>query len=942
VVFVISAFRLRAPCRASRSALLTFLSLSAGSSAAVAQGSAPPATSSSTSQAGQSTATLSGTITDPSGALVPGAVLRIGPQQASTTTQVTVQPRTVVSDASGRFLIALPPGTYTVTIEAEGFNGISRDLTVDARPVSLNLRLSVAAAAVQVEVPSDTSASTASSDNQSALVFKGDRLDALSSNDSTLQQQMLAMSGGSGEGGGSVYVDGFSGGRFPPKDTIREIRINENPFSSQYADLGLGRIEIFTKPGTNKLHGEVFSSASTRAFNSLNPYTGAEPPYYLLFNRGDVNGPLGKKSSFFLSGQVDNQQNNAVVNAFNPDGSRLSLAVSAPTTDYTFASRIDRQLNPTNTLIGRYEYSETDSSNTGVGLLVLPSQGTRNGTNVQTLQLGNTQLIGPNIVSETRFQYLRTRLGQTPNSTAPTLIVQGAFNAGGSPTQATNDSQDQFEFQEYLSFSQGNHFLRLGARYRLLHEVNSSTANYNGQFTFPTLAAFQAGTPSLFSLTAGQASASLLTGDLGAYAEDEWKMRRNVTANFGLRIESQSAVPDHLDPAPRAGIAWAVGQTDKHPPIVLLRASAGVFYARFAAGNILTSIRQNGFSQQAFLISNPTFYPNLPNPAQLTGTSPTPYGVSPGLRIASENIASVSAERSFGKVGSVSVSYYAVRGVHQYNSENINAPLPGGQRPLGGNNDVYRFASNGIEKGQSIVINTNLQPTKRFSIFAFYTARRQNDDTFGAASFPSQPYNVSADYGPSGLGMQPVGQRLFADASLKLPFGFSGDAFVGAFSHSRFNITTGTDRNSDTQFNDRPAFATNPGASSVIYNTAFGSFDANPQPGEAIIPYNFGLAPRLIFLAMELNREFKFGPRPEAPAPPPGALKPGQKAPLPDPRYSLSFSLDSVNTTNTNNPGPPVGVLASPFFGHSISTNNIFGLTSAANRVIFLHSSFRF
>ena len=887
-------------------------------------------------------ATLSGTITDPSGALVPGATLHIAGQQGSTATEPAAPPRTVVTDSAGRFSVALAPGTYTVTIEAEGFTSVTRDVAVASRPVSLNLRLSIAETSTQIEVPSDSSASTASADNKSALIFKGDRLDALSSNDSTLQQQMLAMSGGSGAGGGTVYVDGFSGGRFPPKDTIREIRINQDPFSAQYADLGLGRIEIFTKPGTDKLHGDFMSSASTKAFNSLNPYTGAEPPYYLLFERGDVNGPLGKKTSFFVSGQGSDQQNNAVVNAFNPDGSRLSLAVPAPQTEYTFATRIDRQVNANNTLVGRYEYSATTSSNTGVGLLVLPSEGTRNSTNVQTLQLGNTQLIGPKIVSETRFQYLRTRLGQTPNSTAPTLVVQGAFNAGGSATQSTHDSQDQFEFQEYLSFSQGNHFLRLGARYRLLHEANSSTANYNGQFTFPTLAAYQAGTPSLFSLTTGQTSASLLTGDLGAYAEDEWKVRKNLTVTLGLRLESQSAIPDHLDPAPRAGFAWLIGQSDKHAPILTLRANAGVFYDRFAPGNILTSIRQNGLSQQAFLITNPTFFPTIPNPAQLAGTAPTPYRVSPNLRVTSENIASVSAERSLGKVGSVTVSYYAVRGVHEYNSENINAPLSNGLRPLGGTNDIYRFASNGIEKAQSLTINTNLQPTKRLSLFAFYTARRQNDDTFGATSFPSQPHDVSADYGPSGLGMQPVGQRLFADATMKLPFGLSADAFVGAFSRSRFNITTGTDRNNDTQFNDRPAFATNPGPASVIYNTAYGNFDANPQPGEAIIPYNYGLAPRMVFMAAEVNREFKFGPRPEAPAPPPGALKPGEKAPLADPRYSLTFSFDSVNTLNSTNPGPPVGVLGSPFFGHSISTNNLFGLTSAANRIIFLHSSFRF
>ncbi|WP_263383971.1 TonB-dependent receptor [Granulicella arctica] len=891
--------------------------------------------------------TLSGTITDPSGALIPHAVLAIsvagsaGPDGSLGASPGVSQ---ITTDPMGHFSISLPAGTYDVAVSAVGFDGMSRTITLGTRPILLDLRLTIATTLDEIDVPSNAASSTAAADNKSSLIFRGDQLNTLSDNDNTMQQQVLAMAGGGGEGGGSIYVDGFSGGRFPPKDTIREIRINQNPFSSQYEDLGYGRVEIFTKPGSDKVHGNFSSSGSTKAFNSLNPYTGEQPPYYLLFSRGDVSGPLGKKTSAFLSGMRDDQQNNAVVNAFNPDGSQLSIAVSAPTTDTTAGLRIDRQLNTKNTLVSRYEYSKSDATNSGVGLLVLPSEGINTSTTVQTFQIGNTQLVGPKIVSETRFQYLRTRLSQTPASTAPTIVVQGAFNGGGAPTQASQDSQDQFEFQEYLSFSFGNHFLRTGARYRLLHETNISTANFNGQYTFPTLAAYQAGTPSLFSLTAGKANAELTTGDLGAYAEDEWKIRKNITAVFGLRLESQTAIPDHFNPAPRAGITWAVGQTEKHPALFTIRGSAGIFYQRFAPGNILTSIRQNGISQQAFLINNPSFYPNIPSVAQLSGVAPTPYSISPHLRVASENIASLSIERSLGKdgkLGSVNATYYAVRGVHQYNSENVNAAISGsGARPLGGSSDVYQFASDGIEKAQSLNLNTNLQLTKRLSVFAFYSARRDTADTSGAASFPSQPYNVSADYGPSGLGFRPVGQRLFADADVKLPFNFSSEMFLAASSHSRFDITTGTDRNNDTQFNDRPAFATNPGPTSILYATPFGTFDANPQPGEAIIPHNYGIAPRLLFLAMGVSRQVKFGPRPAEPA---TTVKAGQPAPArPDPAYNLSFGFDAVNVLNTTNGGTPIGVLSSPFFGRSISTNNLFGLTSAANRIILLHTSFRF
>ena len=248
-----------------------------------------------------------------------------------------------------------------------------------------------------------------------------------------------------------------------------------------------------------------------------------------------------------------------------------------------------------------------------------------------------------------------------------------------------------------------------------------------------------------------------------------------------------------------------------------------------------------------------------------------------------------------------------------------------------------------MEKAQSLTVNSNLQFGKRGSFFGYYTARRQNNDTFGSTSFPSQPFNVSSDYGPSGLGGQPIGQRLFVGGNVKVPFGFSVEVFTAAFSRTRFNITTGADRNGDTQFNDRPAFATAPGASSLLYRTAYGTFDANPQAGEAIIPYNYGLGPRLAFVGAELEREFRFGPRSEAPAPPPGsATKPGQAPAKGNPKYSWRFAVDGENITNTNNAGTPIGVLTSPFFGRSISTNASFGWVSAANRVVILSTGFRF
>jgi hypothetical protein len=456
-----------------------------------------------------------------------------------------------------------------------------------------------------------------------------------------------------------------------------------------------------------------------------------------------------------------------------------------------------------------------------------------------------------------------------------------------------------------------------------------------------------------FNISAGQPSAALLTGDLGVFAEDEWKVSSNFTLDLGLRIESQFAIPDHFDPAPRVGFAWAVGQKAKKPPIVTVRAGAGIFYDRFVSTNILTAIRQNGVTEKSYYVANPDFYPGIPSTASLSVAPPTIYQISPHLRSESEIDEGISVDRNLWNKGSVSFNYLMAQGEHQFDSINVNAPLPGtyvaptatapasGTYPLGTTQAVYQFQSGGTLRRERFFVRVNANPTKKLFLFAFYTARKVRVDSEGATSFPSNSYNIHQDYGTSPY----PNQRLFFGSFYQLPFGISVNAFLSSSASTPFNITTGTDLNGDTIYNDRPAFATAPTSSSILYNTKYGDFDANPQPGEKTIPINYGKGPAFAELDFGLGRAFKFGPRdpvPAPPPPPPGAKAPKGPPPKPDPRYSLTFGLDAQNVFNDVNAGPPVGVLTSPQFGHSISLNSPYGGSSNANRVIMLRTFFNF
>jgi len=881
---------------------------------------------------------VTGIVLDPSGARIPHASLTIHSDTFD---------HSISADSEGRFSLSLPIGSYQLTVTARGFAPFTVSITVDPRsPLRLELPLTIAARAEEVAVPIDGNLTTSASDNASAITFSSAQLSTFSDDDATFQKELQALAGGNAGKPADVYVDGFSGGRIPPKSSILSVRINRNPYSAAYDSLGFGRIEISTRPGGEKLHGHISLNATDNAFNAQNPYfTTVEPPYYILNLDANLSGSIDRKTAFNLTAVYNDQQNNAALNAETLDTNlqpiAYSQAVADPQLTSTFGLRLDRRLSATHTLTGRYEFNQINLTNGGLTApLTLATQAFNNGTTSQTLQLSDNKVFGAHVVLESRAQYLRSRLQQNAISNMPTLVIEGGFSGGGNTAQSLRDNQDHFEFQQLLSVDHGVHYLRFGARYRLLRDANLSTANYNGQWTFPSLGAYAANQPSLFSITTGQSSATILTGDLGAYAEDEWKVTPNITLDLGFRLESQSAIPDHLDPAPRAAIAWALHRKKQRAPFVTLRAGGGIFYDRFAAADILTSVRQNGISQQTYTLSNPTTYPQLPNTAILSVSPPTIYRINPNLRSEYGWIGGFSVEKSIARRGTISADYLEIRGVHQWASQNVNAPLPGtynpanpgsGARPFGGSQNIYEFDSNGIEKMQQFILNSRMVINKHLNVFLSYNVARGRQDVTNAETFVSNSYNVAQDYGRA---PQPT-QHLFVGGTAQLPFGIAANVFASTAGGTPFNITTGTDLNGDTIFNDRPAFATRPTANSVLYTTRYGTFDANPQPGESIIPINYGNSPNFSYVDLSANRSFHLGPRHALPA----AGKPAGRS---TPPYTLTFTVDAPNVFNSHNPGMPVGVLSSAYFGQSVSLNNPFTTNTAANRVVFLQAAFSF
>ncbi len=902
-------------------------------------------------------------VMDPSGAKVPRAQVRVF--QARTANDAPVQ--TLRTDRSGELLLTLPSGEYTLQIAAPGFLDAQQTVEVGrtAHPQVL-VKLRIAAKDETVDVSSAETGDGNISDGQ-ALVLRGNQLSALSDNPGTLQQQINALVQTDDGSPPELRVDGFSNGRLPPKSSIREIRVNQNAFSSQFDQRGNSVVEIFTRPGGDKLQGSVYLSGNADPFNARNPYLPTKPAYQSIFLDANVNGPMGKHTSYFAGATVNDLQNSAAVNAEVLDASfnivPFSETVADPLLTRSANLRIDHQFGERNTLTARGDWSGTHQNNAGIGAgqLVLPSQAYTSGLETFTLQLGDTTVVSPKTVMETRFQYRRTRTSQIPNSTAASLIVQGGFSGGGSPAQQLRDAQDNYEFQEYLSVDRGKHFLRAGMRYRLTRDSNSSTASYNGQYTFASLAAYQTtlrglaagqtpaqiraagGGASQYNMTAGTPSAIISTGDLGVYFEDEWKVAPSFSLTSGLRYESQYGIPDHNDPAPRLGFAWTIARKGG-TPIVRLRGGVGFFYDRFGAANILTAARENGVLQQSFYLQNPDTYPAAPpqassasqGPLQSQGAGPettasTVYQIAPNLHSPYVVGEGITAERRLWR-GNLSLSFTHEHGTHQLLSRNANAPF-NGVRPLGGTQNVYQFASLGTSDTTTFAPNYNAQFSSHFGMWVNYTLRFRQSDGWGPNNFVSDSYNIAADYGRT---PSLARHRLFVGSWFNLPFSFSGSAFLAAHAANRFNVTTGQDNNGDSIFNDRPAFATDLTRPSVV-RTALGNFDTAPVAGQTIVPIDYGIAPSFYSLQAQFGREFIFGRK--LPAEP---VKPGAKPAPQDRFFHCFFGLEAQNVLNHNNPSVPIGQLSSPYFGKSLSLDAEQTGSTAANRILNLFLSFRF
>ena len=815
---------------------------------------------------GQQPGTLRGQVTDASGASVPGAaVTATGPNGIVKAAQTR---------ADGTYSIAgLPAGTYTVRGLAKGFSVFEQaGVEIHGGAVTkLDMPMAVTLEKQQVTVSDRAHVDVDPSQNAGALVLKGEDLDALSDDPDDLQSDLQALAGpAAGPNGGQIFIDGFTGGRLPPKESIREVRVNSNPFSSEFDKPGFGRIEILTKPGSDKYHGQVFFNYGNDIFNSRNPFSTNKPPYTQKMFSGNLSGPVTKKSSFFVDVEKRNTDEAALVNAtvldtsFNP--TQFQQSFLTPMVRTSVSPRFDYQLSANHTLVGRYSWSTNSEDNAGIGQFNLPSQGTTMDNTQQTVQLTETAVLNSKAINETRFQYMRTRNSTTGNNGTPTISVTQAFTTGGTPIGLSLLDEDRYELQNYTSITHGAHFIKFGVRARAVNQTNESNANFNGRFTFTTLDAYRitaqglanglsldqiralGGGPYQFTLNAGNPNTPVNQVDVGGFVQDDWRIRPSFTLSTGLRYEGQTNIGDHRDLAPRVGFAWGIGKGTGQfrQPLMVVRGGWGMFYDRFSEDLVLNSIRLNGINQQQYVVQYPNFYPNVPDPATLAANR-LPQAVTKldaSLRAPYMMQSAIGVERQLPKNITLALTFSDTRGVHQLYQRNVNAPLPGtfvlgdrtsGVRPYGNIGDIYLYQSDGVFHQRQLILNSSARVSSKVMLFGFYVYGHARSLADGATDFPANTYDTSADWGRARFDVR---HRFVMGGSVTAPWKLRLSPFIHATTGGPFDIVVGRDLNGDNQLNDRPAFASSATLPQNLIQTRYGNFDLNPVPGLAIIPRN--------------------------------------------------------------------------------------------------------
>jgi hypothetical protein len=833
---------------------------------------------------------LEGIVEDSTGAIIPGAQIQ------------TSDGKEAIVDGAGRYVVpCVSVGHVSVVVKAQGFNVKTMMVATRAGQVAhANVQLAVATVETDVQVSGNASGVNSDRDTGTIVLGTQDVQQLSDDPDDFLQQlQMLAASGGGAPGSATIVVDGFqNGSAMPPKNSIASIRINPDLFSAEYETppWSGGRVEIFTKPGADTFHGALFFTDSDGSFNATDPFSATATPAGRRRYGFELSGPgMSKKSDFSVALEKRDINEANVVNAItldaNGDQVPLQQTVAAPQRLWIASVRGDWQVTPEDVATFSYSANVNNLGNQGVGGLTLTEAGYSSVVSEYDLRFTNLQTLSTNLLHETRIGYTWKRTEQTPNSTDPSLQVAGYFIGGGATSQNLNDRERDLEADDDVLLTHGNHSWKVGAQSLgiLVHDDDPDT--FNGSYIFgggsapgldtnnnptgqtTTISAIEqysrallnlpGGTPTTYQITNGTPLVPLMQWRLALYAEDTIKLLPRFKAVAGMRYAFQTSPNTFANITPRLGFSWAA---DKKATWVI-QARSGLFSTAINRSYATQVNRLNGTRQKETLVYSPSYSDPLTPVAGSIQLS-TVWQFRPSFEQLPAVNAQIGIEHDFLHHWNVSINYTWGQDWGILRSLNINAPLVSSSigtapdptaallapRPILPNENIMQYQNSGHSIGSVYHGDLQQRGYKRFILgMGGWYSEFRSDGSWNGVVTPQSAYSNRGEFSRPDA----MSNGAYMYDELKLPEKLELATQVFIQYGTPYNITIGTDANGDGNFNDRPSYASAPGAG--VYSTRYGLLTANTVNGD--VPRNLGTMPAEVYSYMNLSREFTLNSR---------------------------------------------------------------------------------
>ncbi|HEY8410032.1 MAG TPA: carboxypeptidase regulatory-like domain-containing protein [Pyrinomonadaceae bacterium] len=815
---------------------------------------------------------LSGRVEDTRGAVIMGA-------NVTATNLETHQRFATASDNDGRYRFPyLRTGDYDLTIEASGFSAVTRQFSVlvgQALELPVKLEVEGVSANVNVgttDVPLVETVRTQITETirpreiadlplngrnylDLALLVPGVSPTNTGSNQRFAETSAVPGQGISVAGQRNLYnsfiVDGVSAnddaadltGTYYSEEVIDQFQVVTSGGIAEFGRASGGVVNILTRGGTNDWRGNFYGFFRNQRFDARNALAPTKDPLTQAQYGGTASGPLRRERTFFFTNFEQTRRNysavltiapgavasiNGRLRAVNYGGSLIETGVVPASFDTTnFFARIDHRVNQANQLSARYSLYHIEAVNSRtVGGLNAVSRGSGLNDTDQTAQVSNVTTLSSRTINEARFQFTHSRLDAPVNdTTGPAVNISGVANFGIATFSPVARDIDLFEAVDNVSTQLGNHSLKAGGGF-LYNRLNIVFPGaFQGVYNFSSLNNFLNGNYNTFQQAFGRPDQFQSNPNLGAFVQDEWRVRRDLTINGGLRYDVQY-LPDPIQTdtnnfAPRLGVVYAPGDRK-----TVIRASYGLYYDRIPLRATSNALQRDG-SKYLVVQLAPTqpgapLFPNViaVQPATLL-TKPNITRIDPDIEVSYSQQANLQIERELPWDAVVSVGYLHLRGKHLILSRNVNAPtvspaagVPNLGRPDPNWGNISRFESSGNSYYDGMVVSFNQRASRWATVRLSYTLSKTIDDA-GNFFFSTvqDNFNIRDDRGLSDNDQR---HRVVLSGTLEAPqqgkeHGFAhvlnGFQFGYIFTYASrlpFNVLLGSDRNFDSNNNDRP------------------------------------------------------------------------------------------------------------------------------------------